>query len=195
MGRCPNRLAKPSPSTGSNRSAGTRCTAPTSRPTHRARSGPTMARWYYTVAYAARSPVSIPTFPTTHSSRRICIDLYRELVRLRPEWRDDDDSRGALKVVMTGKASDPPDWQRHIGNKGASRGAGETVPRPRRPAPHGARARHVADRIRCPEPAHDVRGQADARPRADARPSRGSIGCSGTSRADWLPTTSVSLTS
>ena len=50
-------------------------------------------------------------------SRRICIDLYGELVRLRPEWRDDDDSRGALKVVMTGKASDPPDWQRHIGNK------------------------------------------------------------------------------
>ena len=50
-------------------------------------------------------------------SRRICIDLYRELVRLRPDWRDDDDNRGALKVVMTGKASDPPDWQRHIGNK------------------------------------------------------------------------------
>ena len=50
-------------------------------------------------------------------SRRICIDLYRELVRLRPDWRDEDDSRGALKVVMTGKASDPPDWQQHIGNK------------------------------------------------------------------------------
>ena len=50
-------------------------------------------------------------------SRRICIDLYRELVRLRPTWRDDDDTRGALKVVMTGQASDPPDWQRHIGNK------------------------------------------------------------------------------
>ena len=50
-------------------------------------------------------------------SRRICIDLYRELVRLRPEWLDDDDRRGTLKVVMTGKASDPPDWQRHIGNK------------------------------------------------------------------------------
>ncbi len=50
-------------------------------------------------------------------SRRICIDLYRELVRLRPHWRDDDDRRGALKVVMTGQASDPPDWQAHIGNK------------------------------------------------------------------------------
>ena len=50
-------------------------------------------------------------------SRRICIDLYRELVRLRPHWRDDDDRRGELKVVMTGTASDPPDWQVHIGNK------------------------------------------------------------------------------
>ena len=50
-------------------------------------------------------------------SRRICVDLYRELARLRPEWLDDDDRRGALKVVMTGKAADPPDWQAHIGNK------------------------------------------------------------------------------
>ena len=55
-------------------------------------------------------------------SRRICIDLYRELERLRPEWRDEDDSRGALKVVMTGKASDPPDWQQHIGNKARREG-------------------------------------------------------------------------
>ena len=55
-------------------------------------------------------------------SRRICIDLYRELVRLRPQWRDEDDSRGALKVVMTGKASDPPGWQQHIGNKARREG-------------------------------------------------------------------------
>ena len=50
-------------------------------------------------------------------SRRICIDLYRELVRLRPEWHDDSDATGALKVVMTGSAADPPDWQPHIRNK------------------------------------------------------------------------------
>ena len=50
-------------------------------------------------------------------SRRICIDLYRELVRLRPDWRDDDDGEGAVKVVMTGSASDPPEWQQHIRNK------------------------------------------------------------------------------
>ena len=50
-------------------------------------------------------------------SRRICIDLYRELVCLRPGWHDDDDGRGAIKVVMTGSASDPLDWQPHIRNK------------------------------------------------------------------------------
>ena len=50
-------------------------------------------------------------------SRRICIDLYRELVRLRPEWHGDGDDAGACKVVMTGAASDPPEWQPHIRNK------------------------------------------------------------------------------
>ena len=50
-------------------------------------------------------------------SRRICIALYRELVRLRPDWHDDDDVRGAVKVVMTGSASDPLKWQPHIRNK------------------------------------------------------------------------------
>ena len=50
-------------------------------------------------------------------SRRICIDLYRELLRLRPNWHDEDDGKGAIKVVMTGSASDPLDWQPHIRNK------------------------------------------------------------------------------
>jgi type I restriction enzyme R subunit len=50
-------------------------------------------------------------------SRRICVELYRELVRLRPDWAHDDDDKGAIKVVMTGSASDPTDWQPHIRNK------------------------------------------------------------------------------
>ena len=50
-------------------------------------------------------------------SRRICIDLYRELVGLRPDWHHEDDDKGCLKVVMTGGASDPPNWQPHIRNK------------------------------------------------------------------------------
>lgn len=50
-------------------------------------------------------------------SRRICVDLYDEIVALRPAWHSDDDSAGAIKIVMTGAASDPLDWQKHIGNK------------------------------------------------------------------------------
>ena len=50
-------------------------------------------------------------------SRRICVELYGELARLRPEWRHEDDERGGIKVVMTGSASDPLDWQPHIRNK------------------------------------------------------------------------------
>ena len=50
-------------------------------------------------------------------SRRICVDLHNELIRLRPDWHDGDDARGRIKVVMTGSASDPPGWQRHIRDK------------------------------------------------------------------------------
>jgi type I restriction enzyme R subunit len=60
-------------------------------------------------------------------SRRICVDLYREIVALRPEWQaatagqgsndGGSDDAGAIKVVMTGSASDPLAWQRHIRNK------------------------------------------------------------------------------
>ena len=51
-------------------------------------------------------------------SRRVCVGLYRELVRLRPDWRGEDDRDGSLKVVMTGAASDPLDWREHIRDKG-----------------------------------------------------------------------------
>ena len=50
-------------------------------------------------------------------SRRICVELYEELVRLRPDWEDEDDTKGEIKVVMTGSASDPPEWQKHIRSK------------------------------------------------------------------------------
>jgi type I restriction enzyme R subunit len=50
-------------------------------------------------------------------SRRIAVDLYREIAKLRPVWHSDSDEAGAMKIVMTGSASDPPDWQPHIRNK------------------------------------------------------------------------------
>ena len=45
-------------------------------------------------------------------SRRICVDLYDAIIKLRPAWAKD-----TLKVVMTGSADDGPAWQQHIGNK------------------------------------------------------------------------------
>jgi len=50
-------------------------------------------------------------------SRRICVDLYDAIVRLRPEWHSDDDAKGVIKVVMSGSASDDPSWQPHIRTK------------------------------------------------------------------------------
>ena len=101
-------------------------------------------------------------------SRRICIDLYRELTRLRPEWHDDADGEGIIKVVMTGSASDPLDWQPHIRKQGAEGGAGPAVPRSRRPAQGGAGAGHVADGIRRTQSSYHVRRQTHAGTRADA---------------------------
>ncbi len=50
-------------------------------------------------------------------SRRICVDLYKALIALRPQWEDTEDTKGTLKIVMTGSASDPLEWQNHIRTK------------------------------------------------------------------------------
>ena len=50
-------------------------------------------------------------------SRRICVDLYNALVERRPDWHNEDDKQGEIKVVMTGSSDDDPSWQPHIRNK------------------------------------------------------------------------------
>lgn len=50
-------------------------------------------------------------------SRAICVKLYDEIIKLRPAWDSDDDRTGAIKIVMTGSATDPQAWQKHIRNK------------------------------------------------------------------------------
>jgi len=50
-------------------------------------------------------------------SRRICVALHDEIARLRPEWDSAADEAGVMKIVMTGSASDPVEWQRHVRNK------------------------------------------------------------------------------
>ncbi|MBF8984677.1 type I restriction endonuclease subunit R [Lutibacter sp. B2] len=50
-------------------------------------------------------------------SRRICVELYDEIVRIRPDWHSDDVDKGKIKVVMTGSAGDKEKFQRHLGGK------------------------------------------------------------------------------
>lgn len=46
-------------------------------------------------------------------SRRIAANLYKEIIALRPEWHNDDLSKGVIKVVMTSTSADGPEMQRH----------------------------------------------------------------------------------
>jgi type I restriction enzyme R subunit len=50
-------------------------------------------------------------------SRRICVELYKALIALRPDWHGNEDDIGTLKIIMTGSPSDPLDWQQHIRSK------------------------------------------------------------------------------
>ncbi|MBN4079621.1 type I restriction endonuclease subunit R [bacterium AH-315-C08] len=50
-------------------------------------------------------------------SRRICMDVYEAIRKIKPEWHSEDDAKGAMKIVMSGSASDHLDWQPHIRNK------------------------------------------------------------------------------
>ncbi len=52
-------------------------------------------------------------------SRRICAELYEEIVTLRPDWHSDDDALGTVKVIVTGSAADGPELARHVRGKQA----------------------------------------------------------------------------
>jgi len=66
-------------------------------------------------------------------SRRICVEMYKEIVTLRPDWHNSDDDKGAIKVIMTGSASDPLDWQEHIRTKGRRKSIGDRLKDPKDP--------------------------------------------------------------
>lgn len=50
-------------------------------------------------------------------SRRICVEVYNRIVAARPGWHSDEDAEGAVKVVMTGAAQDPAEFQPHVRSK------------------------------------------------------------------------------
>lgn len=45
------------------------------------------------------------------------MEMYNAIIRLRPEWQGEDDTTGAIKVVMSGSKSEKPEWQMHFRTK------------------------------------------------------------------------------
>ena len=54
-------------------------------------------------------------------SRRIAVELYREIIKLKPDWHDDDLTKGVIKVVMTSKSSDGAEIEKHHTTKNQRR--------------------------------------------------------------------------
>ena len=64
-------------------------------------------------------------------SRRIAVDLYAEIIKVRPDWHSDDDAEGTIKVVMTGSSSDPLNFQPHVRNKPKRKALGDRLKDPK----------------------------------------------------------------
>lgn len=63
--------------------------------------------------FEARQQVFAGKGMVVSMSRRIAAELYAEIVKLKPEWHDDDLSKGVIKVVMTAASSDGPVLAKH----------------------------------------------------------------------------------
>jgi type I restriction enzyme, R subunit len=63
-------------------------------------------------------------------SRRICVEMYEAIIKLRPLWHSDDDDKGSIKIVMTGSSSDELKMQPHIRNKQRRKAIGERLKNP-----------------------------------------------------------------
>ena len=63
-------------------------------------------------------------------SRRICVELYEAIIKIRPLWHSDEDETGTIKVVMTGSSSDALHIQPHIRNKARRKAIGERLKNP-----------------------------------------------------------------
>jgi len=66
-------------------------------------------------------------------SRRICVELYKAIQKLRPAWHHDDDDKGTMKIVMSGSTSDTLEWQKHIRNKPRREELAKAFKNPKKP--------------------------------------------------------------
>ena len=112
-------------------------------------------------------------------SRDICVALFDEIITLRPGWAGSkivkdgkvagyNPEDGAIRIIMTGNATDRPGLQEHVFTKTQRKRLEKRFKDAGRSAAAGDRARYVADGLRRALLPYDVRGQADARARADA---------------------------
>lgn len=83
--------------------------------------------------FEARQQASLSKGMIVCMSRRICVALHDELIKQRPDWYDPDDGKGAIKIIMTGSASDPLAWQEHIRNKPRRKALGDRLKDPNDP--------------------------------------------------------------
>lgn len=64
--------------------------------------------------FAQRNQVAPGKAMVVAVSRRVCVDLYKHITALRPDWHSDDINGGAIKIIMTGSASDPEEYRPHL---------------------------------------------------------------------------------
>lgn len=50
-------------------------------------------------------------------TRSCAVDLYEQIIKLKPEWHSEDLAKGGIKVVMTSASDDPAKFQPHHTNK------------------------------------------------------------------------------
>ena len=80
-------------------------------------------------------------------SRRIAVELYKEIIKIQPNWDSDDLNKGVIKVVMTSSSDDPEDWQKHHTTKRKRRAISERFKDENDELTTGHRSGYVAHRI------------------------------------------------
>jgi type I restriction enzyme R subunit len=64
-------------------------------------------------------------------SRRICVEMYDAIIKLRPHWHDTADDKGVIKVIMTGSSADVSEFQPHVRNKEKRKAIGDRLKNPK----------------------------------------------------------------
>lgn len=67
--------------------------------------------------FARRQEASLSKAMMVCISRKACVQVYNEIIKLHPDWHSEDPTKGVVKVIMTGSSSDPEDYQKHLYKK------------------------------------------------------------------------------